>query len=158
VIDEKKSNNYNHLIIPYVSTKLNRIKNGNQTCTFNVTFQRTYFALYFQFSWLTRTYCREKTTRASMESSSNPVSTSCMVKSSTVKVFEQCASESREQIDNDDVTQFMNSLTAKTAPKIIIVYRQIKWFAPWCPLIIFWYFRFPAYEVKLDRLPIGQSF
>lgn len=30
VIDEKKSNNYNDLIIPYVSTKLNRIKNGNQ--------------------------------------------------------------------------------------------------------------------------------
>jgi hypothetical protein len=68
----------------------------------------------------------EKTTSASMESSSNPVSKSCLVKSSTVKVFEQCASESRKQIDNDDVTEFMNSCTAKTAPKIIIVCRQIK--------------------------------
>lgn len=59
--------------------------NKNQRHTFNVTFQRTCFTLYFQYSWLTRIYWREKTTKARTKSFSSPVSTSCMVNSSTAR-------------------------------------------------------------------------
>lgn len=51
--------------------------------TFCVTFQRAGFTLYFQNSWLIRTYWREKTMRARTVSVSNPVSRRFIVKSST---------------------------------------------------------------------------
>lgn len=67
-----------------LSMKLNNSKRETGH-TFNVIFHLICFILYFQYSWLTRTYWKEKMTNARRASFSTPVSTSCMVKSSTAR-------------------------------------------------------------------------
>lgn len=65
--------------------------------TFNVTLHLVCFNLYFQYTWLTRTYWREKTIKASTPSFFTPDSMNCRVKSSTAR-FENHSCQEIEHI------------------------------------------------------------